>query len=136
MFSVVLVAVLGSTGCGSDDSGGGGDTPKGGRSSPGTEGALLTVLNYGRAAHASEVCPLLSSAYAKRIGMGDAQRCATQGETVLCPCQSQRLNTNSLTVSGNTATAKTTRANGASLTITLVREGDAWKIDKLDPPKA
>jgi hypothetical protein len=137
LFSVLLVAIAAGAGCGSD--GGGGSGPgntTGGRSGPDTEGALLTILNYGRAAQASEVCPLLSADYRKEIGGGNPKRCGTLGEKVLCPCTPQRLNASSLTVIGNTATADVTRQiGGSSLEITLVREGDLWKIDKLDPPK-
>jgi hypothetical protein len=138
--TILLAAavLVGAAGCGGDD---GGDAGTGktsaGRASPDTEGALLTILSYGRAAQASEVCPLLSSGYAKRIGGGDAKKCVTSGATTLCPCESTPLETNSLSVEGNKATAKVTRPRtGQSVTIILVREGDAWKIDKLDPQKA
>jgi hypothetical protein len=137
LFLALAAAAVAGAGCGDDGGGDNGTTPKGGRASPDTAGALLTILNYGRAAQASEVCPLLSSGYAKRIGGGDAKKCATVGETVLCPCTPQKLNANSLVVSGNTATAKVIRPiGGSTVTITLVREGSEWKIDKLDPPKA
>ena len=135
---LAAAVMAGSAGCGGDD-GGSGDTTKksAGRASPDTEGALLTILSYGRAAQASEVCPLLSEAYAKRIGGGDAKKCGTAGATTLCPCESTPLETNSLSVEGNKATAKVTRPRtGQSVMIILVREGDAWKIDKLDPQKA
>jgi hypothetical protein len=130
--------LAGASGCGGDDGGKGSTGGKSaGRASPDTEGALLTVLSYGRAAQASEVCPLLSSAYAKRIGGGDAKQCKTLGATTLCPCESTPLETNSLSVEGNKATAKVTRPRtGQKVTIILVREGDSWKIDKLDPQKA
>jgi hypothetical protein len=135
--SILLVAAVAGAGCGSDDGGSGGGDTTGGRSGPDTQGALLTILNYGRASQASEVCPLLSAAYRKQIGGGDASQCGKLGETVLCPCTPQRLNASSLSVNGNTATATVTRPLGNStFTVTLVREGNLWKIDKLDPPKA
>lgn len=135
LFAAAAMAAAGA-GCGSDDGDGASTAPSGGRASPDTEGALLTVLSYGRAAEASEVCPLLSAGYQKEIGGGDAKQCASKGETVLCPCVPERLNASGITVNGNTAVAKVTRGSGAGLTITLVRQGDDWKIDKLDPPKA
>jgi hypothetical protein len=139
--AVAVLAVLALTaaaGCGGSDNSGSGSTngKSPGRASPDTEGALLTILNYGRAAQASEVCPLLSSAYQKRIGGGDAAACAKLGQAALCPCETTPLETNSLSVEGNKATAKITRPRtGTTQTITLVREGDVWKIDKLDPQK-
>jgi hypothetical protein len=97
----------------------------------------LTILSYGRAGSATEVCPLLSAKYRGQIGAGDSTKCATLGESVLCPCTPQRVNASSLTVNGNTATATVTRPIGnTSFNVTLVREGNLWKIDKLDPPKA
>jgi hypothetical protein len=135
--AIAALALATAAGCGGDSGGGSGGKPTGGRTSPDTEGALLTIVNYGRAAQASEVCPLLSAAYAKRIGGGDVKKCATLGATVLCPCESTPLQTNSVDVSGNTATAKVVRPRtGATVTITLVREGGGWKIDKLNPQKA
>jgi hypothetical protein len=136
--SVLAALVLATAaGCGGGDDGGGSGTGKSaGRASPDTQGALLTILSYGRAAQASEVCPLLSAAYAKQIGGGNAANCKTAGATTLCPCVTTPLETNSLSVEGNKATAKITHPRtGKKQTVTLVREGDAWKIDKLDPPK-
>jgi hypothetical protein len=135
VLAALCLSLAVGAGCGSDDGGesGAGNTT---RSSPNTEGALLTVLNYGRAAQASEVCPLLSADYAKEIGGGDAKRCGTAGEDILCPCVPARLNTSSLSVNGDTATAVVSRPTGGDLTITLVLENNVWKIDKLDPPKA
>jgi hypothetical protein len=136
--ALVAAFALAVAGCGGSDGGGsGGSKGTTGRTSPDTEGALLTVLSYGRAARASEVCPLLSAAYAAKIGGGDAKTCATTGTATLCPCESTPLETNSVTVAGNTATAKITRPRtGKTQTITLVREGGEWKIDKLDPQRA
>jgi hypothetical protein len=133
-----FVLVVAAAGCGGSDNGGGGSTGKSaGRANPDTQGALLTILSYGRAAQASEVCPLLSAGYAKQIGGGDAANCKTAAATILCPCVSTPLETNSLSVEGNKATAKITRPRtGKTQTVTLVREGDVWKIDKLVPPKA
>ena len=134
---IAAIALAAAAGCGGSDGGGGSDKPTGGRSSPDTSGALLTILSYGRAASAAEVCPLLSAAYAKKIGNGDAKKCATLGETVLCPCESTPLQTSSVSVEGNTASAKVIRPRtGATVNITLVREGSDWRIDRLDPPKA
>jgi hypothetical protein len=134
---IAALALATAAGCGGDNGGGSGGKPTGGRASPDTEGALLTILNYGRASAASEVCPLLSAAYAKRIGNGDAKKCATLGATSLCPCESTPLEASSVSVEGNTATAKVVRPRtGATVSITLVREGGGWKIDKLDPQKA
>jgi hypothetical protein len=102
---LAVLALAGATGCGGSDNSDGGNTSgkSAGRASPDTEGALLTILSYGRAAQASEVCPLLSAAYAKQIGGGNAANCNPR--------------------------------TGKAQTVTLVREGDSWKIDKLDPPK-
>jgi hypothetical protein len=94
---------------------------------------LLTVLNYGRASNAKEVCPLLSAAYAKRTGGGDPAKCGTRGQSTLCPCVSQALATNSISVNGDTASAKVTRRNGTTLNLTLVRVGNDWKIDNVQP---
>lgn len=120
----VAVAVLAAaSGCGSDSN----DVE--GRSGPNTQGVLITVLSYGRAADAKERCPLLSTGFRERAGGGDAAKCATLGARTLCPCQSERLNASSIVVNGDTATAKAIRANGSTLEFTLVREGEDWKID-------
>jgi hypothetical protein len=126
--AVLVVMIATTAGCG----GGGSDTPKG-RTGPNTEGVLLTVLNYGRASSAKEVCPLLSADFRKRTGGGDPSKCGTLGQKSLCPCQSQSLATNSISVEGDTATSSVTRQNGTTLKITLVREGADWKIDRIDP---
>jgi hypothetical protein len=112
--------------------GGSSDTTSG-RTGPNTQGVLLTVLSYGRAASAKEVCPLLSDDFRKRTGGGDPAKCAALGQRTLCPCVSQSLATNSISVSGDKATAKVTRANGTTLTITLARVGSDWKIDSIQP---
>jgi hypothetical protein len=126
----VLVAVLAAfaVGCGSSGSG----TPKG-VTGPNTQGVLITVLSYGRAASAKEVCPLLSQNFRKASGGGDPAKCATAGQRTLCPCVSQSLATNSIDVSGDKATAKVTRKDGTTRTIALVREGSEWKIDSIGP---
>ena len=122
----LLVAVLATaSGCG-----GGSDSPKG-RTGPNTQGVLLTVLSYGRAASAKEACPLLSEAFAKRAGGGDAAKCATAGASAVCPCTSESLAANSITVEGDTATATATRQDGTTLKLTLVRQGADWKIDSI-----
>jgi hypothetical protein len=112
--------------------GGGSDSPKG-RTGPNTQGVLLTVLSYGRAASAKEVCPLLSADFQKRSGGGDPSKCGTAGQATLCPCQSESLEANSISVTGDNATAKVTRKNGTTLQIALVREGTGWKIDDIKP---
>jgi hypothetical protein len=94
---------------------------------------LLTVLSYGRAASAKEICPLLSADYQKRTGGGDSSKCATKGQTTLCPCQSQSLQANSISVTGDNASAMVTRRNGTTLQIALVRQGADWKIDDIKP---
>jgi hypothetical protein len=123
--AILVLAV--ASGCG------GSSDKTAGRTGPNTQGVLLTVLSYGRAAKAKEVCPLLSQDFRKRIGGGDPAKCATLGQRTLCPCVSQSLATNSISVSGDKATAKVTRANGTTLTITLVRVGSDWKIDSIQP---
>jgi hypothetical protein len=127
--AVVLLLVLTSAAAGC---GGGGGKVKG-VTGPNTQGVLITVLSYGRAASAKEVCPLLSQDFRKRSGGGDAAKCATVGQRTLCPCVSQSLATNSIDVVGDKATAKITRQDGTSRTITLVREGPDWKIDAIAP---
>jgi hypothetical protein len=122
---VVLTSAL--AGCG----GGGGKVK--GVTGPGTQGVLITVLSYGRAASAKEVCPLLSQDFRTRSGGGDPAKCPTVGQRTLCPCVSQSLATNSIDVLGDKATAKVTRKDGTSRTITLVREGPDWKIDSIAP---
>jgi hypothetical protein len=124
---LVVVAAVAGSGCG----GGGGDTK--GRTGPNTQGVLLTVLSYGRAASAKEVCPLLSADFRKKSGGGDPAKCATVGQRTLCPCVSQSLATNSITVTGDKATAKVTRTDGTTRSIALVREGADWKIDSIGP---
>jgi hypothetical protein len=124
-----------ASGCGGGSgSGSGGAGGKGQAAGPDTQGALLTILNYGRAANAKQVCPLLSKAYATRIGGGDPAKCGTLGQVTLCPCVSESLNAQKLSVSGDTATAKAVHQSGKVVNITLVREGTGWKIDKLVPP--
>jgi hypothetical protein len=91
------------------------------------------VLSYGRAANAKEVCPLLSTDFQKRSGGGDAAKCATLGQRTLCPCQSQSLQANSISVTGDNASAMVTRKNGTTLQIALVRQGADWKIDDIKP---
>lgn len=134
--TALCLLMVAAAGCGSDSGGSASTAPKGGRASPDTQGALLTILNYGRAASAKEVCPLLSTKYRKEIGAGDAAKCGQLGQNVLCPCQSGHIDTSSLSVNGNTATASAARPGGSTIKITLVREGNEWKIDKLDPPRA
>src|SRR3954447_13034569 len=128
--AVVLLVVLGSAavaGCG-----GGSDKVKG-VTGPNTHGVLITVLSYGRAASAKEICPLLSQDFRKQSGGGDPAKCSTVGQRTLCPCVSQSLATNSIDVVGDKATAKVTRQDGTTRTITLVREGAEWKIDAIAP---
>src|SRR3954452_20225052 len=122
-----LMLVATTVGCG----GGSGDTK--GVTGPNTQGVLITVLSYGRAASAKEVCPLLSQDFRKKSGGGDPAKCATLGQRTLCPCVSQSIATNSIDVSGDNATAKVTRKDGTTRTITLVREGPDWKIDSIGP---
>jgi hypothetical protein len=124
----VLVLVATMVGCG----GGGGDSK--GVTGPNTQGVLITVLSYGRAASAKEVCPLLSDDFRKRSGGGDAAKCPTAGQRTLCPCVSQSLAANSIDVVGDKATAKVTRNDGTTRTITLVRAGADWKIDSIAAP--
>jgi hypothetical protein len=124
---LVVVAAVAGSGCG------GGSSKAKGRTGPNTEGVLLTVLGYGRASSAKEVCPLLSADYRKKSGGGDPAKCATLGQRTLCPCVSQSLSTNSITVSGDKAVAKVTRVDGTIRTISLVREGADWKIDSVAP---
>jgi hypothetical protein len=128
--TAALLAVLATlAGCGGgDDKGTAKDV---GRSSPNTQGVLLTVLSFGRAADAKEACPLLSKGYAAKLGGGDAKKCATGGQAALCPCTSESLQTSKIEVQGDNATATATRASGTVLDFTLVREGTAWKIDSL-----
>jgi hypothetical protein len=124
---LVLLTALSAAGCG-----GGGGKAKG-VTGPNTEGVLITVLSYGRAASAKEICPLLSQDFRKRSGGGDPAKCATVGQSTLCPCVSQSLATNSIDVVGDKATAKVTRKDGTTRTLTLVREGSDWKIDGIAP---
>jgi hypothetical protein len=125
---LVAVVVGGAVGCG----GGGSGKPKG-VTGPNTESVLITVLSYGRAASAKEICPLLSPSFRKKSGGGDPAKCATVGQRTLCPCVSQSLSTNSIDVNGDRATAKVTRNDGTTRSLTLVREGGAWKIDAIGP---
>jgi hypothetical protein len=124
---LVVVAAAAGSGCG----GGGGKTK--GVTGPNTQGVLITVLSYGRAASAKEVCPLLSQNFRKKSGGGDPAKCGTVGQRTLCPCVSQSLATNSIDVVGDKATAKVTRADGTARSITLVREGPDWRIDSIGP---
>jgi hypothetical protein len=124
---LVLVAAAAGAGCG-----GGGDKPKG-VTGPNTQGVLLTVLSYGRASSAKEVCPLLSQDFRKKSGGGDPAKCATAGQRTLCPCVSQSLATNSIDVTGDTAKATVTRNDGTTRSISLVRQGGEWKIDSIGP---
>jgi hypothetical protein len=129
-FAIVALAGLAmasAAGCGGSSS-----NPKG-ATGPNTEGVLLTVLSYGRAASAKEVCPLLSANFQKRTGRGDPAKCGTLGQRTLCPCQSQSLQTNSISVTGDNASATVTRANGTKADISLVRQGSDWKIDSIKP---
>jgi hypothetical protein len=123
---LVVVAAAAGLGCGDGSSG-----KAKGVTGPNTQGVLLTVLSYGRAASAKEICPLLSQSFRKRTGGGDPAKCATVGQSTLCPCASQSLATNSIDVVGDKATAKVTRADRTTRTITLVREGGEWKIDSI-----
>ena len=126
---LVILAAASAVGCG----GGGGGGAKG-VTGPNTQGVLITVLSYGRAASAKEVCPLLSDDFRKRSGGGDPAKCPTVGQRTLCPCVSQSLATNSIDVVGDKATAKVTRKDGTTRTITLVRAGADWKIDSIAAP--
>jgi hypothetical protein len=122
----LLVAVLAAaSGCGGDSG-----TPKG-RTGPNTQGVLLTVLNYGRAANAKEACPLLSADFEKRAGGGAAAKCGTAGKSAVCPCTGDGLEANSIQVEGDTATASATRKDGTTVKLTLVRQGPDWKIDSI-----
>src|SRR3954470_15397132 len=103
---LVIVASATAAGCG-----GGGDKPKG-VTGPNTQGVLITVLSYGRATSAKEVCPLLSQDFRKTSGGGDPAKCATVGQRTLCPCVSQSLATNSIDVTGDSASATVTRSDG------------------------
>ena len=124
---LVLVLVSATAiGCG----GGGSKTTKG-VTGPNTQGVLITVLSYGRAASAKEVCPLLSKGFQARTGGGNPAKCPSLGQKTLCPCVSQSLATNSIDVNGDKATAKVTRKDGTTRTIGLVREGSEWKIDSI-----
>jgi hypothetical protein len=124
----LLVSVLVASGCGGSDS-----KDVQGRTGPNTEGVLLTVLNYGRAASAKEACPLLSTGFEKRAGGGDAGKCATAGTSAVCPCTGDGVEANSIQVEGDTATAKATRKDGSTVDLTLVRQGPDWKIDSIEP---
>jgi hypothetical protein len=126
----VLVAVAAATAVGC---GGSGSSKVNGVTGPNTQGVLITVLSYGRAASAKEICPLLSQNFRKKTGGGDPAKCATAGQSTLCPCVSQSLATNSIDVTGDNATAKVTRKDGTTRTIGLVREGSEWKIDSIGP---
>jgi hypothetical protein len=126
----LLVVATAATGSGCGDSGSG---KVKGVTGPNTEGVLITVLSYGRAASAKEVCPLLSADFQKRSGGGDPAKCPTAGQRTLCPCVSQSVATNSIDVVGDKATAKITRANGTTQSIALVRQGADWKIDSVKP---
>jgi hypothetical protein len=121
------VAMATAAGCGGSSS-----SPKG-RTGPNTEGVLITVLSYGRAASAKEICPLLSADFQKRTGGGDPAKCGKLGQRTLCPCQSQSLQANSISVTGDNASARVTRANGTVADISLVRQGNDWKIDAIKP---
>jgi hypothetical protein len=123
--AVLVVVLATASGCG-----GGSDSPKG-RTGPNTQGVLLTVLSYGRAASAKEVCPLLSADFAKRTGAGDPAKCGALGQSALCPCTSERLEANSIAVEGDTANATATRQGGTTIKLTLVRQGADWKIDSI-----
>jgi hypothetical protein len=125
-----LAAIVAATAMGC---GGGGSGKTKGVTGPNTEGVLITVLSYGRAASAREICPLLSQSFRKQTGGGDPAKCATTGQRTLCPCASQSLATNSIDVNGDKATAKVTRKDGTTRTIGLVREGSEWKIDSIGP---
>jgi hypothetical protein len=126
----LLTAAVAATAVGC---GGGGSSKAKGVTGPNTEGVLITVLSYGRAASAKEVCPLLSQSFRKQSGGGDPAKCATVGQKTLCPCVSQSLAANSIDVTGDKATAKVTRQDGTTRTIGLVREGSEWKIDSVGP---
>ena len=125
---VLVAAAAAGAGCG-----GGGSSKTKGVTGPNTQGVLITVLSYGRAASAKEVCPLLSPDFRKQSGGGDPAKCATVGQRTLCPCVSQSLATNSIDVVGDKATAKVTRKDGTTRSITLVRQGSDWKIDAITP---
>ena len=125
---LVVAAATAGAGCG-----GGGSSNAKGVTGPNTQGVLLTVVSYGRAASAKEVCPLLSQDFRKRSGGGNPAKCATVGQRTLCPCVSQSLATNSIDVVGDKATAKVTRKDGTTRSITLVRQGTDWKIDSIGP---
>jgi hypothetical protein len=129
----VMALALVVAGCGGGGGGGGGASSNGRDAGPDTQGALLTILNYGRATNAKEVCPLLSKAYATKIGGGNPAKCGTLGQAVLCPCLSENIQAQSVSVSGGTATAAAIHGNGTQVKVTLVREAGAWKIDNLDP---
>jgi hypothetical protein len=132
--ALAVAALATAAGCGGGDGGGGGGSGgSAGGTTPDNQAVLLTVLNYGRAARASEICPLLSTAYAKKIGGGDAAKCPALGQKALCPCNSESLAARKLSITGDTATVETTRASGQDLKMSLVRQGPDWKIDKLEP---
>jgi hypothetical protein len=122
---LLAVVALAGSGCGGDS----GKTK--GVTGPNTQGVLITVLSYGRAASAKEICPLLSQDFRKTSGGGDPAKCEIVGQRTLCPCVSQSLATNSIDVVGDKATAKVTRKDGTTRTLTLVREGTEWKIDSI-----
>jgi hypothetical protein len=124
--SAAVLAVI--AGCGGGDN----SAKNAGRDSPDQAQVVLTVLNYGRTASAAEVCPLLSKAFVDRITNGDASKCATAGGRILCPCTSERLAISTVSVNGDKAKAVATRPGGKTVTLTLVHEGGAWKIDSLD----
>jgi hypothetical protein len=126
----MLAAAVAATAVGCGDSG---SSKAKGVTGPNTQGVLITVLSYGRAASAKEVCPLLSQGFRKQTGGGDPAKCAAVGQRTLCPCVSQSLATNSIDVTGDKATAKVTRKDGTTRTIGLVREGSGWKIDSIGP---
>jgi hypothetical protein len=126
----VLAAVVAATAVGC---GGGSSSKTKGVTGPNTEGVLITVLSYGRAASAKEICPLLSQSFRKQSGGGDPAKCASVGQKTLCPCVSQSLATNSIDVNGDKASAKVTRQDGTTRTVGLVREGNGWKIDSIGP---
>ena len=67
----VLTAAVAATtvGCG-----GGGSSKAKGVTGPNTQGVLITVLSYGRAGSAREVCPLLSQSLRKQSGGGTPRR--------------------------------------------------------------
>src|SRR3954454_2136247 len=92
---LAIVAALSGSGCGGDSGKAKGVT------GPNTQGVLISVLSYGRAASAKEICPLLSQDFRTKSGGGDPAKCASVGQRTLCPCVSQSLATNSIDVTGD-----------------------------------